>query len=125
MNSRRPSPSLSLSELMLACARRFFESAKGGRQPEDEEAIDDTYNCSWCGTGVRHGDRVQRGHFAGAGRAQLRPDDQGCRRMRAGLVAWSRRPLPSVRDGAALPSGISYRPGGTALLAELIRARRD
>ena len=44
--------SLSLLCSMVACGpHRFPDPARGSSQLNNEEAIDDTYNCDWCGVG--------------------------------------------------------------------------
>ena len=88
---------------------------------QNEEAIDDTYNCHWHGVGFQPCHKFLCGHDARAGRSFIRPDDQGCGRLRTRFLARPRRRLPSVRARSSLPSRLSYRGRGTPLLAELIR----
>jgi hypothetical protein len=88
---------------------------------QNEEAIDDTYNCHRHCVGFQPCHKFLCGHDARAGRSFVRPDDQGCGRLRTWFLARPRRRLPSVRTRSSLPSRLSYRGRGTPLLAELIR----
>ncbi len=89
---------------------------------KDKEAIDDAYNCSWCSVGFQPGDGVQCGHHANAGWISVRSDDQGCGRLRPGILARSAWCLsPDGRPRSSLPSRLSHRTRRPPLLAQLIR----
>src|ERR1700760_4576777 len=106
---------------MLGSRAPVFESAKWGElNLKNKEAIDDTTNCSRCSVGIQLCDGIQRGHPAGAGRSQLRLDDQGCGRLRPWILARSGWPLPSDGHQPDVPSRLSHRARRQPLLAELI-----
>src|SRR5262245_32940358 len=111
---------------MVGSALPISESEGASKSGRERKGIDDdTYNCPWCSVGVLLCDGIRVSHHARADRIPGRPDEQGCGRLRTGLVAWSRWRVPSDgRPPSSVSSRLSYRTRGSPLLAELIQSHR-